>query len=60
MRRVRLFDLEHLSRFITITDEEINGIKNRLRPQNWINFTARLRPQDWMNLRLNVRIELNE
>ena len=27
MRRVRLFDLEHLSRFITITDEEINGIQ---------------------------------
>ena len=26
MRRVRLFDLEHLSRFSTITDEEIDGI----------------------------------
>ena len=25
MRRVRLFDLEHLSRFSTITDEEIDG-----------------------------------
>ena len=34
MRRVRLFDLEHLSRFSTITDEEIDGIKNRLRTQN--------------------------
>ena len=26
MRRVRLFDLQHLSRFSTITDEEIDGI----------------------------------
>ena len=26
MRRVRLFDLEHLSRFSTITDEETDGI----------------------------------
>ena len=25
MRRVRLFDLEHVSRFSIITDEEIDG-----------------------------------